>query len=364
MNFKKFLFFFVIVCFLAISSSSCFAQTGIKASPLRIEELVEPGQVLTRIVKITNISDSQKIFYAYLMDFKARGEGGEAVLVPAGAEEGPFLAGWIDAPKEGIIFDPGEEKQIPITFRVPEETGPGGYYGAIVFGPQAPRIDPEEGAIVALTHQVGILALFHVLGDVVEEARIREFATDKNFYGTPFEVKFLTRVENLSNVHIKPVGVIEIKNIFNKQVAAVPVNQTGANVLPESIRRFENSWQDDFGFGRYTAFLVLNFGTPAHQGGMGVKTVFSQRSFWVIPWKIVTPIFLGLIFFIALFILFLKIYKGKAIKKALQEAGLGQVKYIRKYQGPSPILYFGLIIAIILLLLILIGGAVFFLFFA
>jgi len=364
MSFNKFLFIFLIACFLLFSAANVFAQTGIKASPLRIEELVEPGQVLTKSVKITNISNSPNIFYVYLMDFKARGEGGEAMLFPAGSEDGPFLASWIDAPKEGINFAPGEEKQIPITFRVPEETGPGGYYGAIVFGPQPPKVDPEEGAIVALTHQVGVLTLFHVLGDVIEEARIRQFATDKGFYSTPFEVNFLTRVENLSNVHIKPIGVIEIKNTFGRQVAAIPVNQAGANVLPNSIRRFENSWQEESGFGRYTASLVLNFGTPAHQGGMGVKTISAQRSFWIIPWKIVIPIFLILIFIAALFVLFLKVYKGKAIKKALREAGLGQVKYVRKYQGPSPGIYFGLIVAIILFLVLLIGLVIFFLFFA
>lgn len=285
-------FFCLVYAFFLLSfPNNALAQAGIKASPLRIEEIVEPGDRLTRFVKITNLTDSYQTFYVYLMDFKARGEGGEALLFPVGSEQGPYLANWIEAPAGGIDFSPGEEKQIPITFQVPDQAGPGGHYGAIVFGPRPPEVDPNEGAIIALTHQVGVLALFHVIGDVIEEGRIREFTTDKNFYPTPFKINFLTKIEASGNVHIKPIGSIEIKNMFGKQIATLPVNSVGANVLPQSIRRFENSWQDDFGFGRYTASLVLTFGTPAHQGGTGLQTVFAERNFWIMPWNIIIPIF-------------------------------------------------------------------------
>jgi hypothetical protein len=64
--------------------------TGIKVSPLRIEELVDPGETIEKRIKVTNVSDSPATFYIYLMDFKAKGEGGQALLIPAGAEEGPF----------------------------------------------------------------------------------------------------------------------------------------------------------------------------------------------------------------------------------------------------------------------------------
>ncbi len=364
---KKFVNLFLILflalfcCFAIVPT--VFAEEGIKASPLRIEGLVEPGQTLVKFVKVTNVSNTPKIFYAYLMDFKARGESGEPLLIPAGSEEGPYLSSWVDVPSQGIEFAPGEEKQVLLTFRVPEDAGPGGYYGAVIFGPKAPQVDPEEGAVLALTNHVGILALFHVLGDVDESARIREFATNKMFYGNPFRVSFLTRVESLGNVHIKPVGSIEIKNMLGRQVDILQVNSAGSNVLPGSTRRFENSWQDNLGFGRYTAFLVLSFGTPADQGGMGIQTVSSQTSFWIIPWKIVVPIFLGLIFLAALLALFLKVYKSKAIKKALQDAGVGKVRYVKKYKGPSPLIYLGLIITLILILIFLVVGIIFLLFF-
>lgn len=351
---RTFLFFFsFLFCFI---SHLVFAQVGIRASPLRFEEIVEPGEVLTKYIKVTNTSDFPQTFYLYVMDFKPRGEGGQAVLIPKGSEEGPYLSSWIQVSKEGIEFQPGEEKQIPITFKVPSDIGPGGYYGAIVVGPQPPQIDPKEGVVIRMTHQVAILALFQVKGPVNEEARIREFTTDKTFYNVPFKVQFVTRIENLGNVHIKPVGVIEIKNFFGKKIAALNFNSGGANILPKTIRRFENSWSEEMGFGKYTASLVLNYGTAPSEGGEGIKTLNAQISFWILPLKIVIPGAFFFILFVVLLIFFIKAYKDKAIKKALEEAGLVKVKYVKKYEGPSPVVYLAIIVFILFILFALLIG--------
>jgi len=365
MNFYKFLIISILVaCFFPLFPGAVLAQgTGIKISPLRIEELVDPGEVLEKSIKITNVSDSPKTFYPFLKDFTAGGETGQVLLISPGSQEGYFMSSWVGISPDGINFAPGEEKEIPIKIKVPDTAGPGGYYGAVVFGSIPPKIE-EGGVVIVVAQQTGVLVLLQVAGDVIEEARIREFTTDRNSYSTPFKVNFVTRVENLGNVHLKPHGLIEIKSILGKKVATLRVNDSGANVLPNSIRRFENSWEGDFGFGRYTATLSLSFGTFAYEGGQGRQTLYAQRTFWIIPWKMIIPIFLGLIFVGALFALFLKLYKDRAIEKTLKEAGLRRMRYVRKYEGPSPALYLGLIILIILILVFLIGGFIFFLFFA
>lgn len=350
---RKEIIFSIFLLFLFSLFQFCFAQVGIRASPLRFEEMVEPGQVFTKYIKVTNTAEYPQKFFIYAMDFKPGGEFGQALLIPSKTEEGPYLSNWIQATKEGIEFLPGEEKQIPITFKVPQNVGPGGYYGAIVVGPQPPKIDPKEGVVIAMTNQVAILVLFRVKGDVIEEARIREFTTEKEFYSTPFNVKFITRIENLGNVHIKPVGVIEIKNFFGKVIATLNVNPTGANVLPKSVRRFENSWSGEMGFGKYVASLVLNYGLSPAEGGTGIKNLTYQTSFWILPLKIVVPGTIFIIFLFFLLILFVNFYKNKAVKKALEEAGLAKVRYVKKYEGPSPLIYLAIIILIALILIFL-----------
>ena len=79
--------------------------------------------------------------------------------------------------------------------------------------------------------------------------------------------------------------------------------------------------------------------------------MMSETSAWVI-------------FIAAIFILLIRLYKNKAIQKAMQQAGLGHVRYVKKFQGPSPALHFGVILAVILTIIFFILLAVYFLLFA
>ncbi|MEA3398260.1 MAG: hypothetical protein U9R06_00760 [Patescibacteria group bacterium] len=343
------------------------AQVGIKITPVRLEELVDPGETINAAVKVVNNSNETKTFYAYLRDFKAEGELGRVKLIAPGSEEGCFVASWIDITAEGTEFKPGEEKSVSYSIHVPADTGPGGYYGAILFGTVPPKLSldsEDKGAGMAIAQQAGSLVLLHVKGDVIEDARIREFNTNKRIYGTPYDVNFLVRIENLGNVHVKPHGLININNMFGKEVGAVRVNDNGGNILPNTIRRFEYNWTGDMGFGRYKASLGMTYGTPGDEGGQGKQTLYTEISFWIIPWRIVIPILLGLVLFGASLFLLLRLYRNKAVKKAMERAGMGRMRYVLKFQGPSPALHLSLILLVVFIVIFLIVGSVYLLFFA
>lgn len=369
---KKYNYFIAFFVFLIglffISANIVSAQAvGIGVSPVKIEDIVNPGEIVKETITVKNNSDTAKTLYIYLKDFKADGESGQPKLIVPGTEEGYYLASWIDITNEGIDFLPREEKDITFKINVPAETGPGGYYGAIYFGTKPPQLNIEgedKGAGMAIGQQTGSLILLQVSGDVIEESLIREFSTDKTFYSTPFEVKFLIRIENLGNVHVKPLGNMVVKNMFGKEIAGIVINESGGNVLPNSIRRFSEIWNGTNGFGKYTAEIGLSYGTSASQGGVGKKSMFSIVTFWIIPWKIIIPAGLSIVFLIALTVLFLKFYKNKAVKRAMQQAGMGHVRYVKKYQGTSPTAHLAMVLIIVFLVLFLLIGGIYLLFFS
>lgn len=288
------------------------AARGIKIVPSLVDDLVEPGEVLKKSVRVTNIAETPATMYAILMDFKPTGEEGKARLIAPNSEEGAFIASWIDITQEPIEFKPGEEKTIPYTIAVPENAGPGGHYGAISFGTKAPKTRPgdsEKGAAVGISQQTVSLVLLQVAGDVSEKAIVREFAADKNVYSTPFESKFTIRVENLGNTHISPRGVIEIKDMFGRKVSSITINDKNANILPDSIRKFESIWRGSSGFGRYEATLSLSYGTPPSLGGKGKKTLSIKTYFWVFPTRIMLFSFIGIVIISGLFTWFLRNYR-------------------------------------------------------
>lgn len=357
-------FVFTLIFTFFVGIKSVFAQgAGVKLSPVIMEEVVEPGQSIVREILIRNVLNESRMLYGEARDFVADGESGKPLFTDTN-----LFSSWIDITSSGIEFGPREEKSISFRVTIPKEAGPGGYYAAVLFStkPGKANIDSEEkGAAMTTSQQVGCLLLFRVKGEIFEEATIREFTTDKGLYSTPFKVDFDIRIENTGNVHVRPLGSINITNMFGKEVEKITFNEPGSNILPSSIRSFENDWSGKFGFGKYKASLGLIYGTAVSQGGQGNQSSVSEVEFWIIPWKIVTPLILGLIFLIAIFTILLKLYKNKAVKKAMQRAGINPaVLGGRRRRGSSPTVHLGLILFVVFLIFFLIVVMSYFLFFA
>jgi hypothetical protein len=322
-----------LFCFMFFTPLTYGAENGttIKITPSIYDNpsfcLVKPGDVRSGQIQLTNDSRTEITLYAYLRDFKseAEDETGVAKLVIPGSEEGNYISSWITISSEGMIIPPGGNRSVPFVINVPENVGPGGYYGAIVFGTQAPKPKPGEadtGAAIGVSQQAASLILLQVEGKADERANIREFKTDKLFYSTPFSVNFSTKIENLGNVHVKPRGIIKIKNMLGREVASLMVNDKASNILPKSARLFTNTWKDNFGFGKYEASLALSYGTTPDQGGEGRKTLTMFWYFWVFPAKILISLISSLIILIALFVVFLRFYKKWAIKRVMEQMGV------------------------------------------
>ncbi len=292
MNAKLFILILFFIFFVIIFPVFGQNRTGLTISPFLIEETVKPGQNFTKIITLTNNSDKEQIISIQLKDFQMKEDSKEIVFLPPGSEKTSLLY-WLKIPAENIKLLPGESKKISFNFQIPEGLSAGSYYGAIIFSSQNPDIFPEQTieekrVQVGTIHQVGVFAFFRFLEGGVEEAAIKEFKTEKNYYyNIPFEIRFLSRIENLGNIYLKPSGLIKIQNIFGKEITSLSFNSENLMILPSASRLFENSWQGKFGFGKYTAILYLVFGTSIEEGGAGVKTVSTKTSFWILPWKII-----------------------------------------------------------------------------
>ena len=370
---KKINILLILLCFLTLNFWKInfvkAQEIGIKISPVRVEELVEPGQVLKREIKVTNTSDIPKTLFAYLKDFTAdeNNESGSPRLIKPGTETGNFVASWIDITTAGIDFKANEEKTISFIIRVPDNVGPGGYYGGVFFGSEAPKLDinsPDKGAGMAIAQQAGSLVLLQVKGQVDERADIREFNTDKNFYNNPFDVQFSIRIQNSGNIHVKPLGEIRIENMLGKEVKIINFNDGGGNVLPKSTRKFLENWKDTFGFGRYTAKLGISYGTTPANGGQGKQSLYIERSFWIIPWKIVGPVLISLAVTLLVFIFLIRFYKERAVRNAMRQAGVTNNRPTKKRKQSSESAQMGMVLLIVFIIVFVIVSGIYFFFLA
>jgi len=303
-------------------------SAGIKIQPSIIEEKVDPGQIITGVLRVTNMTDGEQTYTVLKKNVSSVGEDGKPVFSKQQDETGLELTSWITVSESTVTVGPNEQKEVPYTINVPANAPPGGHFGAIFFVVEAGR-PSEIGASVGF--EVGSIINLQVSGDIVEDVQIREFSTSKLLYGEP-AVLFTTRVENRGNILARPRGTLEIKNMFGKKVATLRVNDQAGGVVPNSERSFEVQWEGEgVQFGRYDAVMSLVYGDDVSH------TISRVLAFWILPLNIILPV-LGISLVVLLVIYMgIKIHIRNTIRRIEATQGQKGKMLKRGYSaGPKP----------------------------
>ena len=352
----------IFVAFLVPHNSHAQQDSaGAKIAPAIVEDRIEPGQTFSGVISITNLETVPRTYRVVTRDISGISNGGSPVFAEPGEITGFELSQWITPSIREFTLEPGEEKKVTYVVAVPEGASPGGHFGGVFFSADAER-QRETGAGVG--YQVGTIMNFRIGGNIIEEAQIREFLTDKTLYGEPV-VKIGVEVENEGNVLVRPRGPVDITDMFGKKVGVLRINDSGGAVLPNARRTFSVEWEGEgLTFGRYEAIVALLYGEE------GRKTISAATSFWILPLRIIIPI-LGTILIIALLVYFgMKLYLRRRLNdmyrnsRPLQRRNMkltraSRVDYNR--QAPMPKLA---VVAIVMLVFTMIFLAALFFFFA
>ncbi len=291
------------------------AGQALEIAPPIVNLTVNPGQTVTVAIYLRDIAKTNLIVTGQANDFVASGEDGTPKLLLNSDSNDPYsMRSWVAAlPSLNLI--PQEIKAMTVTLQVPSDAAPGGHYGVIRFTATPPDLNTNG---VSLSASLGALMLVTVTGKINENLSVEEFSVNQNehtgwFFETP-PLNFVERFKNNGNIHEQPTGQVTVTDMLGHKLASVNVNVPPTNVLPASIRRYEEPLDssvigDAKMFGRYTADLKVTYGAS--------KTVLtSEISFWVIPYKLILGIIIGSILAFFLFRAFLRGYNRRIIAKA------------------------------------------------
>lgn len=310
-----------VVGLAAVVASTAHAQTTItgdgqalEIAPPVLNLKGDPGETIKAPLSLRDVSAGKLLVKNEINDFTAAGEDGTPKILVEPGETSPYsIKTWI-SPLPEITLKPKEVQQLIVNITIPKNAAPGGYYGVIRFTAQAPELT-ETG--VALSASLGTLVLLRVNGTAKESASVEEFYVASNGNrGSLFEsapLQFFERIKNEGNVHEQPRGQITIKDMFGQKLANLNVNLENRNVLPASIRKFEQPLDESvignkILFGYYTADLAISYGN-------GQEST-AKLSFWVIPYKIIAAVIVGLIVAFFLFRFGLRRYNEAIIDRA------------------------------------------------
>jgi hypothetical protein len=273
---KKCFFASILILVGLIFSQGVFAQgVNIGVSPLSFELTANPGDVIVNQLKVYNSSEDSVVIKMEIEDIVPAGERGEVKSLPV-ERETYSLASWVTVEPAEFTLEPKEQKYVAFQISVPGNAEPGGHYGTVLARTTAVGAS-AGGAGVTIATRTGVLVLLSVSGDIREELVVRDFTAPT--YSESGPISFAVRFENKGTIHVRPMAVVTITDFMGKKVTELQLSQN--NVLPESIRRFDISWDKKWLFGgRYVATLSGSYGV----GG----TLLSPQviTFWVFPWKV------------------------------------------------------------------------------
>lgn len=286
----------------AVFVSSAAAQTpatapavgqALEIAPPVLNIKGDPGETVKAQISLRDVSPTKLLVKNEINDFTAAGEDGTPKILIEPGETSPYsIKSWI-SPLPEITLKPKEVQQLTVNVTIPKNAAPGGYYGVIRFTARAPELK-ETG--VSLSASLGTLVLLRVNGVASESMEVAEFYTADGTKPAGFfesaPVQFYERIKNLGNIHEQPRGQITIKDMFGQKLANLNVNLENRNVLPGTIRKFDQPLdQTVIGnkilFGRYTADLVMTYGDK--------QEVTASLSFWVIPYKIIIAVIVAIV---------------------------------------------------------------------
>lgn len=332
---NKITFTVAIIIIGLIFLASPYKTKAITIIPPRIELAGDPGQNISNFFKIFNETEKTLILYVSTANFTAK-QGKEGVPQFLSPEENIYdLASWIQTEEGPITVLPSEYKTVNYSINIPFDADPGGHYAGIFLGNKNPNGEGGNNDSVGISSKAGMLVLLGVSGAVNESAGLEDFALkNKKVFFESLPVDFSVGFRNNGNVHLRPEGAISIKNIFGKEVASIDVNRrkigAGANVLPDTVRHFDASWekisalpdsggegfldklkkeQDNFALGKYIANLELSYGSKKN-------IVRAELAFWVFPWRLILAYLLAGIILFSSFIFLIKRYNRWIISQA------------------------------------------------
>ncbi|MFZ2125358.1 MAG: hypothetical protein WA087_01165 [Candidatus Saccharimonadales bacterium] len=294
------------------------AAQGIEISPTLVELNASKGKTYNLTLKVMNVTASDLVYSSLVNDFDSADESGSPYIIldsklPATAS----IITWVDEIPQ-FTLTAHKSRVVNVNVTIPNDAEPGGHYGVISFSGTTPEL---SGNSVGLNASAGVLLLIRVDGAITEKAGLASFYSALNDKQSSFfensPITFVTRIKNEGNIYIKPIGNIEIRDMFGNFVTKLSVGDDQSNVLPSSIRRFETQYKSGWMIGRYTANLTLGYGTTG-------QAITGTIYFWVIPYKLILIVLFMLGTIIYILSRMIKVYNRHIIEKAKNESSINQ----------------------------------------
>tara|TARA_B100000508_G_scaffold120126_2_gene101107 strand:- start:2354 stop:3373 length:1020 start_codon:yes stop_codon:yes gene_type:complete len=295
--------------------------------PFLIDVTAAPRDIITETVKLTNESTYRKyVVYATVNEITVDTEGEIfAFMEPVTTDRTNTVTSWIEVKRGRIEIPPGEEREVPITFRINPFAQHGEYHAFVGFVPAANRPTAEK---IAMDGEAdGVVVKITIDDEREDSMRIGSFSIDR-FVTDEDSREVEIEVENLGEIKSAPQGEIVFYDSRGEELTAVSVNTEGVEVAPGETKTLTTTIPDVSGLGRYKANLSLKYGENQK------AALYDTTFFYMMPFHLMLIVLFSVVL-VSLFVTYL--FKRTFMDAQYQHDEVEDVAmYVRDGHDPKP----------------------------
>ena len=276
---------------------------------------------MTRNITIENHASHRINVFASANEV-AVDEGGDILdfSPPSMSDRTVSVTSWLQISGSVLELDPGETMELPLTIMVHHEAKPGIYHAFVGFGSGTNRDIAEKQVRDGVAP--GVIVTLSVDQQQTEFLKLNTFVIER-FVITADNNAVTYTLKNPGTATVVPRGEIILSDGRGEEVASIKVNSDGEELLPGKEKIYQATIPTEGLLGKYKAFLSVDYGTSQ------VASVYDTAFFYVVPWKQLLAIFIGIL--LSVIILSVYFHRRYAVEDDDDEHGAEYVPlYVRE----------------------------------
>jgi hypothetical protein len=217
-----------------------------------------PGARTSDAALVMNQGDVPIALKLYAADAVTAINGGTSFVNQG--EEKNGVAHWLSVSVTELLLQPGEERVVPFTIKVPPDASPGQHVAGLVVEAVTAGEEPANGSdqtqlMVNVVRRAGVAVLIDVPGTHTAELEITDICLRQQDgdHGATFEYA----VRNTGNVYVRGQGSLVISDLEGMKLASIPVEMDA--VLAGDATHFQVTHPVLLPDGKYLLSAALDY---------------------------------------------------------------------------------------------------------
>lgn len=288
---KRLVILVAILC--AAAPTGLYA--AVTASPIIIDRTVEARDMFSETIVLSNDTELPVRIFASVNAITLDAGGSiQSFVPPSMSDNTTSVTSWIAIDRGRIELPPGATTSLPVNFKINPNAAPGLYHAFIGFGNGSNR-DEAEAKVFNRTAS-GVIVRISIADNRTEILRLARFSVDRLITGLR-DNSITYAVTNPGDIPLTPTGEVIIYNARGEEVGTVALNTDSRSISPGETVDFKAPIGPDGLFGKYKAFLSLEYGVGQ------TATVHDTAFFYAAPLAYLGGLF-GALFVLCLAMVF------------------------------------------------------------